>query len=462
MFGHDQRGVAALVVVIIVAASTGAAIATPVVVSAVGADPDSPLYGLARLGEQIRMISNEDQMKNRWVEYTHMVSAGKGLEYTYILEEFAGKMNDIVSENAEQKQELMMWMQDQMPSIENAKLELIEELCRNLEENLPGASGELENVFSDLENLGQGLATPNTMENVRAELELKSKQLEQIVENQIAENQNIKDYENQLCEEIENYFATENILVNVDVKINVEVSINIVKPTLASNENELENEFENELENFSKSLSETQAMLAGAPENTPGINAAEQQIELAVKSENDAENAYAAGKIWNALILIRTAQAHLQDAETILNHASEWEPEFGENWTDWKETWNSMEQQWVENGIWENIVENYNQYENYIQHQWQDEQQEQRQWENVMQQWIENVNQQWENMKQQWENMGQQLENTERQWMENMNQQWENTKLQGENAKQQWIENANQQWENMKQQWVENMKQRRT
>jgi hypothetical protein len=260
MFGHDQRGVAALTVVIIVAASTGVAIATPVVVSAAGANPDSPLYGLARLGEQIRMMSNVE----------------------------------------------------------------------NLEQKLP-------------------TATSDSLDNTRTELELKAEQLEQIVENQIAENQAIKDYENQLREEIENYFATENILVNVDVKIDIEVSINITNPIHVANENELENKFENELENFNKSLSEAQAMLAGAPENIPGRNAAEQQIELAVKLENDAENAYAAGKIWNALTLIRIARVHILDAETILNHASEWEPEFRENWTDWKETWENMKQQWVEN-----------------------------------------------------------------------------------------------------------------
>jgi hypothetical protein len=384
MFGSDQRGVAVLTVVIIVAASTGVAVATPVVVSAAGADPDSPLYGLARLGEQIRMMSNEDQMKNRWVEYTHMVSKGKSLEYKYILEEFAGKMNDVVSENAGPKQEMVMWMQGQMPGIELLKLKLMKELCENLKENLPGVSGELENVLLNLENLENKLstATSDSLENIRAELELGIEHLRQIAEN----------YENQLREYIENYFAIDNILVDVDVRVNVEVDINIVRPIHVTTGN-----FENELENFNGSLSEVQAMLAGTPENALGRNAAERLVGLAIELENRAAAANEAGKTREALALIRAAQVHLRDAETILNHASEWEPELRENWANWKEAWENMGTQWVgtlenlrahwtetlenikqqtENVNWQSFMENYNQYRENIVHQWQEKWQE--------------------------------------------------------------------------------------
>ena len=45
----DQGGIAVLALVVTIAASMGAATAVPVIVSAAGVDPDSPLYGLGRL-----------------------------------------------------------------------------------------------------------------------------------------------------------------------------------------------------------------------------------------------------------------------------------------------------------------------------------------------------------------------------------------------------------------------------
>jgi len=363
MFGRDQRGVAVLAVVIIVAASTGVAIATPVVVDAVGVDPDSPLYGLERLGERIRMVSNEDQMKERWGEYASMVSKAKGLEYKNILEEFVGKMHDVAPGDVETNQEIVKWMQEQMPGIGLVKLRLMKELCEGLRENLPEASEELENELSDLENIEQELLAENygSLENIRARLELRLEHLRRIAER----------YENRLRERVHRYFDIDNILVDIDVTVNVEVDINIVRPIQITAA-----EFENELENFNKSLAEVQAMLEGAPENVPGRNAAERLVGLAIKLRDNAVAAYEAGENRKALVLIHTAQVHLRNAETILSHASEWEPEFRENWTDWKGIWENMRQQWIENRTWQSIIENYNQHREQVRHQWQEKWQE--------------------------------------------------------------------------------------
>jgi len=371
MFGRDQSGVAVLAVVIIVAASTGVAVATPVVVDAVDVDPDSPFYGLERLGEQIRMVNNEDQMKERWSEYARMADRGKGIEYKNILEEFVGKMHDVAPENVGAKQEMVRWMQEQMPGVGLVKLRLMRELCLELRENLPEVSGELENELSDLENIEQVLLAENysSLENIGARLELKAEHLRQIAER----------YENRLRERVHRYFDIDNILVDIDVTVNVEVDINIVRPIPITAA-----EFENELENFNTSLSEVQAMLEGTPENVPGRNAAERLVELAIKLKDNAVAAHEAGENRKALVLIHAAQVHLRNAETILNHASEWEPEFRENWTNWKELWENMKQRWIENGNWQSIIENYGQHIEQVRHQWQEKWRER--WQEILQQ----------------------------------------------------------------------------
>jgi tetratricopeptide (TPR) repeat protein len=377
MFGRDQSGVAALVVMAIVATSTGVAIATPVVISAVHVDPDSPLYGLGRLGEQIRMVSSEDQMKTRWGEYVRMASRGKGLEYKYILEEFVNKMHEVAPENAETSQELAGWMQGQMSGIGLAKLGLMSEICEKLRENLPGASGWLENKLLDLENLRKLAENSNLLENIRARLELEAQRLRQFLEN----------YENKLREDFENI---DNILVDVDVTIKVRVNMTTIPIATPEFENEL---FENEIGKFNESLSEIQVMLEGTPENALGRHAAERLVEAAIELENRAVNAHEAGRTRHAIAVIYSAQVNLRNAKTILEHANEWEPELRENWANWKETWENMRTQWAgtlenlrvqwagtlenmrvhwaENVNWQSFIENYNQYRQNIAHQWQ-------------------------------------------------------------------------------------------
>ena len=132
MLGSEQRGVASIIAVIIVATSVGAGMATPVVVDAVNVDPDSPFYGIERLGERIRMIGDEDQMIERWGEYVRMVNRGKGLVYKEILEEYWEKMQSVAPENVETKREILQWMQEQMPEIELVRIKLAKDFAHNL------------------------------------------------------------------------------------------------------------------------------------------------------------------------------------------------------------------------------------------------------------------------------------------------------------------------------------------
>jgi hypothetical protein len=334
----DQKGVAALTVVLIVAVSTGVGIAVPVVVDAVDVDPDSPLYGLERLGERIRMVGDEDQMKERWDEYARLVDRGKGLAHREILEEFTEKMRGVYPLDREAGQEAIMWMQGQMPRIEGVRLGLMRELCGKLQESLPATYDELGNILGDLENIEQELPTAynEMMGNIRAHLVLIAEQLRQIAE----QHENVP-------EKIGEYFEVENRLADASIMWDVRVGMDrgaIFTPT----------EFDKELKEFIEGLSEAQAMLEGAPENAPGRMAAKRLIDLAVGLRDNAAAAYEENNARLALALILAAEVHISNAERILRHASEWEPKFGAQWSEWKEAWENMKQGWKE--AWENFA----------------------------------------------------------------------------------------------------------
>jgi hypothetical protein len=309
MLGRDQNGVAVLTVVLVVAISTGVGVAAPVVVDALDVDPDSPLYGLERLGERIRMVGDEDQMVERWGEYARLVARGKGLEYRNILNEFTEKMQCIAPENQEVRREIVRWMQDQMPEMVRVRIRLAKNICQRLRENMP----ELENIFADLGNIeGIPVADNEVMESLRARVSLIAEQISEIAGR----------HENQLKEEILEYLGIENLIVDVDVEIDVRVRVlpPVVPATGA--------EFENELEKFNTSLAEIEAMLQGTPENAPGRTAAERLVKVADNLRDRAVAAYGENRVGAALGLIHSAQVHLERAKVILEHASEWEPRF--------------------------------------------------------------------------------------------------------------------------------------
>ncbi len=363
MFGNDQRGVAAIAVIAILAISTGVGVATPVVVDAVDVDPDSPFYGLERLGERMRMVSTEAQMEERWGEYARLVGRAKGVEYKHILEEFVDKMQEVAPGDTVAKQEIVQWMQEQMPGIGLVKLRLMRELCEGFQVEVPEVYEELENEIEVLDGLEQELpvATSDVLENIQARLQLTFQRLWRIAER----------YQHRISERIGDYFDIENVLVDVDVTVNVEVNITIVAPTPFTT-----TEFENELSEFNEKLAEVQAMLEGTPENTAGRHAAERLVEIAIDLKEKAVDAHEAGKIRKALALIHAAGVHLQNAKNILDHASEWEPEFRYEWANWKERWENMKAEWMAGGTWQSILENYQQYAENIRQRWEERMQE--------------------------------------------------------------------------------------
>jgi len=359
MMKLGQRGVAAVIAVVIVAASVGVGVATPVIVDAADVDPDSPLYGLERLGERIRMVSVEDQMKERWSEYSSLVGRAKGLEYKQILEEFVEKMREVVPGDVAAKQEIVQWMQEQMPGIGLVQLRLCQEFAAKLKEDLaelPEVPEEIENEIEEIENYVRGWqgASPELRENIKAHLRLIRERLENI-----AEQHRVR-----IRGPVFVYLDIDNILVDVDITVNVEIKIYGIGPP------RLPVEFEEKVEEFDNLLAEVQTMLEGAPENAPGRRAAERLVELAIRFKDNAVTAYGENKVRKALALIHVATIHLRNAKRILEHASEWEPRFREEWVQWRYQWENMKQEWIEEGIWENIIRNQEQFIENIRNEW--------------------------------------------------------------------------------------------
>jgi hypothetical protein len=370
----DHRGLAVVPLVAIIAVSTGAAVATPVIVDVVDVDPDSPFYGLERLGEQIRMMSIEDQMMERWGEYARLVNRGRGLEYKAVLDEFVQKMREAVPGDVKTKQEIVQWMQEQMPGIGLVQLRLQGELAERLREDLidlPEIRGKIENEIDEIENMKEMLpgATPEQQESMRAHLRLIREKLENIARRYRAR-----------VRPVNVYFDIDNVLVDVDITVNVEVEINVIRPP------DWTAGFENALDEFENLLLEVQAMLEGTPENAPGRHAAERLVEVAIELRDKAVSAYEENRTRNALGLIHAAKMHLLNAKIILERASEWEPEFREEWSRWRHRW--------ENFVRPILEKHGEQIENLIEEVW----------ESVPENWEEN-----ENMGQEWQETGEEV-----------------------------------------------------
>ncbi len=68
--------------------------------------------------------------------------------------------------------------------------------------------------------------------------------------------------------------------------------------------------------------------------------------------------------------MIHAAKMNLYSTKLILEHASEWESEFREEWIQWKEGWEDLKQELIDEGIWEDILENWQQYAENVRQRW--------------------------------------------------------------------------------------------
>ncbi|MCS7131109.1 MAG: hypothetical protein NZ934_00030, partial [Hadesarchaea archaeon] len=219
-----QGGIATVAVVAIIIVAAGATAATPVAVDAADVDPDHPLYALERLGEKIRGVSVEAQMRERWGEYARLVERGKGLEYRQVLEEFVTRMHEVAPGDVEARQEVVRWMQEQMPGIGLVQLRLCREFAEGLKADLadlPDASHEVEEEIAGIENcIREWQLSLELRETIRARLRLIMERLENIAERHRA----------RIRERVLRYLDIDNMLVDVDIKVNVEPKVNEIRP----------------------------------------------------------------------------------------------------------------------------------------------------------------------------------------------------------------------------------------
>jgi len=307
-----QRGVAAVIAVVIVATSIGVGVATPVIVDAADVDPDSPLYGLERLGEGIRRIGIEDQMMERWGEYQRMVAKGNGLAHRAILEEFRDRMKEVLEqmpENVEAKWEIIIrWMQQQMPGVGEVRLRLMTEACERIRgelENLPEVGAAIEEMENEIENYEHELPTapPERVENIRACAYLIRERIKDIIER----------YQHRMRHPIIVYIDIDNIVIDIDVTIEAENRIP---------EENLIAKFEEKLAIFEDELDEVRGKLENLPENACIRNAVETLVNNAIKLENRAV-AIKDEKPRCALGLLNAANVLLRNADRILEHVEE-------------------------------------------------------------------------------------------------------------------------------------------
>ncbi len=333
MLRLGRRGVAPIVVLVILLASTGAAVATPVIADAAKVPADSPLYGLRRLGEQITMASTEDQMKARWADYVDLVGRGKGLGYGQILQEFKDKLAQVSPGDVNATTELVAWMQQQAPNMGLTQLKLardFSEQAMKYATDIPGATGNLENDIRDLQDLENQFpsASPELQDNILARLRLITQHLKMIV----------AQFKQTLPKDLRNFNYVDNMLADVDVDVNV--NLRMAKYPL--NPENMAQFLDNRLQLFDDKLTEVQVELGSTPENTPGRVAAGRQVELATDFRDNAVNARDAGNLKKAIQLLETAWTHLQNAQKIIDHAADWDKGFRDDWKRWSDDWNQQ------------------------------------------------------------------------------------------------------------------------
>ncbi|MEM2874559.1 MAG: hypothetical protein QW567_00820 [Candidatus Hadarchaeales archaeon] len=352
-----EGGVAAVAVLAVILVSAGATVATPVIVDTVDVDPDSPFYGLERIGEQIKMVGSEAQMMERWTEYERMVERGKGLEYRGVMQEFVDKLQALERENWEGKTELVAWMQEKMPGVGMVRASVAVQLCERLREMV--RDNELER--EELDNLCREMAEirnrireryANENDEIRAMIRIRLGTIKRVVER-------VKE---RTGENLDGYVV---IIDNLeDAEVGMEARVAQSKAEMVQHRiSELK-------ENLEAKISELQAMLEGIPEDSLAGVAIERQLEVAQREIERAVEALEKGKIGQAFGQVTAASVHLRIAEKLTEKAPDWEPSICPQLIQWREAWREMKEEMVENGTWTSLLENLQQFREQVRQQW--------------------------------------------------------------------------------------------
>jgi len=352
-----ESGIAPVAVLAIILVSTGTAVATPVIVDTIDVDPDSPFYGLERLGEQIKMVSNEAQMVERWTEYERVVERGKGLEYRGVMQEFVDRLQALERENWESKMELVAWMQEQMPGIGLVRAMVMEQVCERLKEKIGDnlqEREEIDDIIREMAEIRDRIRVRYAEENeeIRARVQLRLEALRQIA-NRIMEKtgENLQE----MLEIIDNLREAE---LRVEAKVRQTIEARI------------EARVEEIRENLENRITELQAMLQGMPENALSENAIREQVKLAQSGIQRAIEAHQQGKSGEAFRQVAVAMARIRIAERLAEKAPEWEPELSTQLARWRQGWEKIKENMVQEGTWTSFIQNPQQFMERIREKW--------------------------------------------------------------------------------------------
>ena len=334
MLGLGERGVAPVMVVIIVVVALGAGVATPVVVDLVDVDPDHPLYGLERLGERIRMVKDFDQMKDRFGEALRMCEKGKGSYYRGIIEEFSEKMEALAPEHLEAEAEIIAWIENHMPDIGKIKLLLLKEAVKHLKHGAPpDVLGVAENCIEELEECEYWL--PENLDDVLARLELIRERFE-----------NLRPKHPEPIGEVK---------ISIDVYTRFRENVDVVYPRIFVPKENLEEKYDELLERFDNKYDELMSLLETMPESAHGVRAAKVLAARAKVLRDSAVVEKEGDRLREAVGRLIAANKLIDIAEKIVEHIHEWEEEHAALIEAWKEQfgeklgkWKNLREQWKE------------------------------------------------------------------------------------------------------------------
>jgi hypothetical protein len=328
----DIKGIAPLVIAVVVVVAASASVATPVAVDSIDVDPDSPLYALERLGERIKGVSDVSAMKERFMEFSKMCDKGKGADFQNIYNEFSSTYEKLMQKLPDaEKAKILEWAAQQEARMVKNRIQLSKQVAIELKKSLKGTPDEavLDNIIQELNACTREVE--NRLAEVKGRLELLKQKVQDIKESRPG--------------------------IHVDTKVNIAATTEV---SCQTKELEIKAEAEErksvkiedllkKYQEFDSKLAEIEAKLQLAP-MVAGGKAAHRLVEEAKKHRNMSENALNENRLGAAAGLLHAAEELLERAEMILDHAVEWEKEHASQWRAYENAWGKIEEKLKEWG----------------------------------------------------------------------------------------------------------------
>ncbi len=325
----ESKGIAPLVVMIIVVAAGGASIGAPVAVDTIDVDPDSPFYALERLGERIKGVGDMSLMQERFMEFSKMCDKGKGSSYLSIQDEFQrlyDKLMTKLPENSPKRAKILEWIQKQRARFVKNRIQLLKEAALRMKLDLRGTTDEAR-VAEIEEQLSQALEKLRARPRVQVPPELDNVLLEvagqlELLKQKISELK--ARVETKLSLKVRKSIEAEESATEVEFEVEARAG----KPS--------EEEYQELLEEYEKLQAELQKVDLQIAPPLAGTQAVQALIQVAAEHYRRAQQAYENGRLGGAVGQLRAAVVCLKRAEKIFEHAEEWEEEHAKEWRFFK------------------------------------------------------------------------------------------------------------------------------